>query len=263
MVRSAKRERTELHSRAEAKHCTVELRHRSVRTSHPEQSHTGRGARTSDHRGQDPRPFQACSFHFHSQAGGLKCSIQACSLAPPNGGGWSPSTTCGGGSCSFFLSKGVGGGVFLRLAEGSGPSCPPSHRLLCNRLPGTRPFPDERPLNVLPSLPLVRSIRMWMLACCDLRWMHGPVVAVANPSAPGRPVTALTRPPWAILFHPPTHRLLRNRLPGTRPFPRRRWRALFEVSFRPCLRTEQVAEPSNDGVMLFIRRWSKSQPSRS
>ena len=30
----AKRQRTELHSRAEAKHCTVELRHSSMRTSH-------------------------------------------------------------------------------------------------------------------------------------------------------------------------------------------------------------------------------------
>ena len=123
--------------------------------------YTGRGARTNDHRGQDPRPFQACS------------------LTPPNGGGWSPSATCGGGSCSFFLSKDVGGGVFLRLAEGSGPSRLPTHRFLCNRLPATFPRTSAALYKCPPSLPLIRSIRMWMLAFCDLRWMHGSVVVLA------------------------------------------------------------------------------------
>ena len=34
----------------------------------------------------------------------------------------------------------------------------------------------------------------------------------------------LTRPTLGDLFHPPTHRSLGNRLPGTRPFPKWRWR---------------------------------------
>jgi hypothetical protein len=48
MVRSAKLERTELHSRAEAKRCTVDLRHRSVWVSYPDQPQ-GQRARTNDY----------------------------------------------------------------------------------------------------------------------------------------------------------------------------------------------------------------------
>src|SRR6476646_11898647 len=45
------------YGRAEARHCTVELSHRSVRASHPHKAYTGRGARTSGDRRQDPAVF--------------------------------------------------------------------------------------------------------------------------------------------------------------------------------------------------------------
>ena len=43
-------------------------------------------------------------------------------------------------------------------------------------------------------------------ATCDLREVHGATAAVA----------ILTRPTLGNPFHPPTHRLLRNRFPETR-----------------------------------------------
>jgi hypothetical protein len=124
--------------------------------------------------------------------------------------------------------------------------------------------------------------------------------------------------PWAILFTPPTHRLLRNRLPGTRPFPKRappykyffqagswsvlislarvtpcalrgvqdpvaavafspaqpcarqdvrfsqgRWRdAVFEVPFRPSSRTEQVCgakRRQGHAVTPSLKQWLPGQ----
>ena len=47
------------------------------------------------------------------------------------------------------------------------------------------------------------------VTACDLRGLHDTIAAVA----------ILTRPTLGDPFHPPTHRLPCNRLPGTRPFP--------------------------------------------
>jgi hypothetical protein len=78
--------------------------------------------------------------------------------------------------------------------------------------------------------------------------VHDPDVAVA----------ILTRPPLAIIFTRPTHRLLRNRLPGTRPFPRWRWRdALFEGPSRQRLGRTKLAEPSRDRALQFLHRLSR------
>jgi hypothetical protein len=65
MVRSATRERTALHGRAEAKHCTVELRHPECALSRPNQPTSGgvRGRTIIEDRTR-VTPFQACSFFF-------------------------------------------------------------------------------------------------------------------------------------------------------------------------------------------------------
>ena len=67
---------------------------------------------------------------------------------------------------------------------------------------------------------------LWMdgTTACDLRGLQHAGTAIA----------ILTRPTLGNPFHPPTHRLLCNRLPGTRPFPRRRWRAYNAPSKLAC-----------------------------
>lgn len=61
----AKRQRAELHSRAAAKHCTVELRRRSMRASHPDTFHTARGARTDGLTGGRARYLLSKQPHSH------------------------------------------------------------------------------------------------------------------------------------------------------------------------------------------------------
>ncbi len=98
---------------------------------------------------------------------------------------------------------------------------------------------------LLPSSIVPLSIGMGRVTACALRGCRAlSLRSPFSPSNPGRKH-----------FHPPTHRLLcnrlpgsptrptdcfANRLPGTRPFPRRRWRDAvcedpFQPSFQACL----------------------------
>jgi hypothetical protein len=79
-----------------------------------------------------------------------------------------------------------------------------------------------------------------MIASRDLRWVQGLIAAVA----------VLTHPTLGSPF-PPSPPIC-NRLPMTRPFPRRRWRdAVFEGPFGRSPGRSKFAEPSSERVLRF------------
>ena len=83
---------------------------------------------------------------------------------------------------------------------------------------------------------------------------HPPDPPIASQSIP-RDVRLpkLTRPAVGEPFHPPTHRLLCNRLPGTRPFPRWRWRDAEII-----LPSSLVGSSGRGWIDLLLRAWTST-----
>ena len=182
---------------------------------------------------------------------------------------------------------------------------------------------EHRPLHGTSNLarfPLYRG-GWWLYATCD--GSHDFCLAVAiltrpDPRTPRRELCpSSSAQPWAILFHPPTHRLLCNRLPETCAFPSkhrlmnaflqgaawinpyvrahlflsprvgrweppatcerctapllrslfRRWRdAMSEGPFGRSPGRTKLAEPSSSGTVRFhlsLKQWLHVQPPRA
>jgi len=169
------------------------------------------------------------------------------------------------------LAMGAWAYRFSRLSPPPRPalsfSTQPAPRLLRNRLPGTCALPKlthstlailfTRALHpggdgrrsIWGSVPISFQAR---LLVAPKRWI-GLRLRLARGAARCHSDRHSNPPnPGRSFFTHPTHRLRCNRLPGTRPFPRWRWRdAVFEDRFGQSPGSIKFAEPRSDNALRF------------